>query len=47
MTRPTSMHATNEMEVRQQLRDRVEKIKFCMLTTVEPDGTMVMRRSLT
>ena len=38
-----SMHEANEIEARQQLRDRVQKIRICMFTTADADGTLHSR----
>ena len=38
-----SMHESNEAEAREQLWSRVEKIKFCMFTTIERDGSLRSR----
>jgi general stress protein 26 len=37
------MHAANDIEARQQLRDRVEKIRVCMFTTADADGSLRSR----
>src|SRR4051794_23114273 len=42
-TTPPSMHETNAVEAREQLRERVDKIKICMFTTADPDGTLRAR----
>ena len=42
-TTQASMHESNAVEARQQLRERVDKIKFCMFTTADPDGTLRSR----
>lgn len=36
-------YSDNGVEVRQLLRDKVEAIRFCMFTTVEPDGSLRSR----
>ncbi|MEP7209189.1 MAG: pyridoxamine 5'-phosphate oxidase family protein [Casimicrobiaceae bacterium] len=38
-----STHEANDVEARQTLRDRVRKIKFCMFTTADADGTLRSR----